>query len=503
MKKLFIIHPLLFAIYPVLFLYSHNIEKASFSQAIEPLIFLVSSVLILQIIFFFVFKNKKKAALFLSFFLMIFFTYGNFHQLVEELSIAGFRIGRNKYLLIIWFIFFVGGAYLIHKIKNFDKLTSIINVTAVVLIVIPIINIVWYSINKESTNYNISDYSKFIQKYSGNNKSLPNVYDIILDGYASSNSLKDFYHFDNLKFENYLKEQGFHIISDCRSNYAETRLAFASYLNMKHINVYGDKVDFPFLNQLVQNNSVMQIFKFFGYKTVNISSNIGKIQNLKNVDWNVKCGSFLADEFQSLIVQMSILSAFKEKINLGYFYRQKILRSLSKLGEVHQNIESPFFVFAHILPPHPPYVFGRNAEPMFRALDLTNWEEAWQQKERYTDQVIFVNNEIKKVISKILLESETEPIIIIHADHGPQLTSELSEETAKARMRIFYAYYLPKNEKNFLVDLKTPINTYPFIFNHYFGSNFEFREDRSYYTNYTVPLKFTDVTDLVIETEKK
>jgi hypothetical protein len=258
---------------------------------------------------------------------------------------------------------------------------------------------------------------KYIQNEYLKKEDLPNIYYIILDGYGSSKTLKEEYDYDNFEFEDFLKQNGFYIAEDSRSNYAETMLSFASALNMEHINKLGKTVRFPMLYNMIQENNVMRFLKSIGYTTIDISSNIGKLQHVRAANFNITPGSFLADEFHSTIIEITMLKALKKKLNLVYFYREKILNTFKDLSEIHLKFQSPFFVFVHILPPHPPYVFGPNAEPIYGSLNLKDWGEMWQQKELYRDQVIFVNGMLKKILHKILFESKSDPIIIIQGDH--------------------------------------------------------------------------------------
>ena len=68
----------------------------------------------------------------------------------------------------------------------------------------------------------------------------PDIYYLILDGYANSSTLKEVYGYDNQGFEDYLEEKGFKVASESRSNYAITALSLASSLNMEYINYLSE-----------------------------------------------------------------------------------------------------------------------------------------------------------------------------------------------------------------------------------------------------------------------
>ncbi len=504
MKKLFVLHPFLFALIPIFFLYSHNIEEVNFQQTILPSIVLILFVLIIQTLLTFIITDKKKKGVVISFFLFIFFTYGTFYKIFEGFSIAGFTIGRDRYLFIIWCLIFILGVYFIVKTKkNFGGVNTFLNVGAISLSVLIIVPVAAYglkgiSATEENLRLSLKNYSSLELD---EREKLPNIFYIILDGYGSSNTLKTKYGYDNSGFENFLKGKGFYIASKSHSNYSTTMLSLASSLNMEHLIKLVKTIDVPLLYEMIQGNEVMRFLKSKGYKTIDISSNIGKLQHIREADLNETPGNFMADEFHITLVELTLLKAFEKHLNFTYFYREKILRTFSECSEIQSEVEKPFFAFVHILPPHPPYVFGPNAEPLFGSLRLDDWGNLWEQKERYRDQVIFVDDMMKKVITKILLEAESEPIIIIQGDHGPQLWSNsllATDEEIKARMEIFNAYYLPKKDSTFFYDSITPVNTFRLIFNHYFHTNYELLEDKSYFTLYELPYKFLDASDKLL-----
>jgi hypothetical protein len=121
----------------------------------------------------------------------------------------------------------------------------------------------------------------------------------------------------------------------------------------------------------------------------------------------------------------------------------------------------------------------------------------WEQKDRYLDQIIFINKKMEKIVSEILSKSKTEPVIIIQADHGPQITP--GGETLRARMGILNAYHMPDKESSFLYESITPVNTFRLIFNQYLETNYVKLEDKSYFTHYSIPYKFVDVTDDLVK----
>lgn len=82
MKKPFIIHPFLLAIFPVLFLFSHNLDEALFLDIFVPMLIVLIATSLIFILLKFALKNSKKAGLITSVFLVLFFSYGRFYDLI-------------------------------------------------------------------------------------------------------------------------------------------------------------------------------------------------------------------------------------------------------------------------------------------------------------------------------------------------------------------------------------------------------------------------------------
>ena len=109
-------------------------------------------------------------------------------------------------------------------------------------------------------------------------------------------------------------------------------------------------------------------------------------------------------------------------------------------------------------------------------------------------------------IDKLLKEADTQPIIIIQSDHGARMgvedwnTAGSDEKLVERIFNNFDAYYLPGEKKNILYEPRTPVNTFPIIFNSYFNGEFNLHENRIYYSNpFENSYQFKDVTDVLIK----
>ena len=96
--------------------------------------------------------------------------------------------------------------------------------------------------------------------------SFPDIYYIILDGYPSDANLKEFYDFDNQEFTACLRDRGFYIASESRSNYALTFLSLASSLNLDYLQGVVDQIGVESIDrsvpaQMISDSTVKQFLR--------------------------------------------------------------------------------------------------------------------------------------------------------------------------------------------------------------------------------------------------
>ena len=116
------IHPYLFSLSPILYFFSINKEELSLGDS-DFLTVLTISLLVtgtmwaaLSVIL----KNKQKAAVIVSLFVILFFTYGHIRKFIEDFNfeLAGFNIGPDKTLLLVWGVILLLGSFLSFKTKR-------------------------------------------------------------------------------------------------------------------------------------------------------------------------------------------------------------------------------------------------------------------------------------------------------------------------------------------------------------------------------------------------
>jgi hypothetical protein len=529
MRRL-ILHPLLMAAFPVLFLYAHNIHQTQPVEMAIPLAASVALGLLIWGILTPLFGNLRSAALAATWFLLLFHTYGHVFHLVKGLSLGPFVLGRGRFLMPLWILAFAGGSWLLFRIrgkKPSENLAYLANIFTLCMVGLSLIQIAQTQIRRgfapggEPTPAPEAAPAGGLPGLQGNAGSgaaaapavnasatssvgyLPDIYYIIPDSYIADASLKEFYGYDNRPFTGFLEEKGFRIGSHSVSNYAFTWLSLSSSLNMQYMNFLAEtlgseSLDNTIAGRMLTDNKVMAFLKARGYTIINSGSWWGPTRRNRNADVNLLSG--FHNEFTLQFLECTFLHPFT-KYFIEDDLREKVLYTFEQLGEI-PLMEAPTFTLAHVICPHSPFIFGANGEKLST---LRKVQAKTNPRKHYLDQVLFVNKKLKEAVERILARSARPPIIIIQGDHGAAYvrgTTGRSESVPddgflREQMRILNAYYLPGVPPETVYDAITPVNTFRAVFNAYFGAGLPVLADESWYSTKYRPYGFVHVTDKV------
>ncbi len=500
LKRSLPIHPFLLAAYPIIFLYAQNIDLTPLGEVVAPLIIALCTTLLLYLALYAVVRNAAKAGLLVSACALLFFSYGH---VVDGLQALGLDMGDSiiqpsVFVLPIWGLLLAVAAFFIIRARGELRTpTSLLNAMAAVLLLLAVGSIVSHEMGRrapqEGTREGITESEPGEAAAAGQ---LPDIYYIILDAYTSKEVLQEVWEYDNSAFVDYLTDKGFYVIPNAHSNYALTFLSLASSLNMEYLNHLSETLgpgesDPTIPNQMIQDSEVMRFLKAQGYKFVHFQTGWGPTAHNPNADRDIKCGN--VNEFIEVLVRTTMLRPLADRF-ISYDRREVVLCTFETLAEVQHTVEGPRFVFAHVLVPHPPFLFGPNGEAINTdpALRTKDWSKY------YLGQLEFVNMKVQELLERLLSEAETPPLIILQADHGSKLihmSGEPSPMMLRERLGILNAYHLPDGGERFLYDAITPVNTFRVLLTAYFGASYEPLEDRSYFSRLKQPYDLLDATD--------
>lgn len=343
---------------------------------------------------------------------------------------------------------------------------------------------------------------------------LPDIYYIVLDGYARADVLDGLYDFDNSEFETALGSRGFIIPALSRSNYPKTALSVTSTLNMDYVQSFVPGLEEqPFwwlMSPYLDHSRVRAALENLGYQTISIATDWNITDN-PTTDLYYSPKSIILGDFEYYLLSKTPLGFVKPwlaRVSLipsHDSHRELIRFNFETLAQI-PSLPGPKFVFAHIIAPHPPFVFdedGASLQPDYPfsfndASDFSEGDEAYLQG--YLGQLKFVNRQVVQLMDDILAGSEIPPVIILQADHGPGLLTDFDSLAAtclKERFSIFAAYHLPGVDAASVPPDMVPVNTFRLIFNQYFSADLPLLDARHFYYSGVYIYHPEDVTPLV------
>lgn len=499
----FLIHPLLFALYPILALYAHNIIEIHISTIYRSLALTLLGTILLFYVAKRAFKNAAKASLFTTLCTLSFFSYGHVYNAAENVNGLGFNFARHRFLAPTWFlVFFIAIVILSRMNKPLSGLIGAVNIAAIIINIFPAYQIIYYHISTQR----IGIPPVLAQQFNlPSGQGPPDIYYIILDAYGRDDALLEDHGFNNSSFLKALEDQGFFIGYCSRSNYNHTKTSLLTSLNMDYA---GNLIDIDEVVQankrggfgvLIKQSAVRQILEGLGYKIIAFETGfnwteiedadvflkppaIGFAANVPFVQPN-KFDILLA-RTSGVVLLMEGSPLFDEVVSAGRDqiddkHRQRVLFTLDQLEQM-PSTPGPKFVFAHIVSPHPPFVFGPEGQEALPGVP---------SKVSYINQVSYLNERVEDIVKQILANSDVPPIIIIQGDHGS------SDSVTHNRLKILNAYYLPGRGNANLYPGISPVNTFRIVLNMYFGGNLPLLEDLSYFSAFEYDYEFTPILE--------
>jgi hypothetical protein len=511
--------PFLFSIQPVLQLFLINVDELEFSEIVRALLaaFLVGGVVFG--LFHLFFRDRLKAALIASPLLLLFFHFGKISDWFSTISELG-PVRRNATVLLFVAVCIVVWAWMVQsRIKNIVSVNLYFNLLSVLFIISSGIQMRNHLL-ENSISLKPSDRIVPIASVAADAPS-PNVYYIILDGYGRGDILQEIYALDNSEFLDSLRDRGFYIADESSSNYIYTLHSVSSTLNMNYLqNLDVDGRDLENRADLIEvlnYSKVRADMAQNGFRMVSFQNNYKATITTADIYYDSPQSAFAkpVTAFESIVIKDSMARVLlhipainKAVVESPYdIHRAFILSTFERLKDI-PAIDGSFLVHAHVIAPHPPFVFDADggailhSEP-FTLLDGNYYLKIKDHSQKgyisdYRKQLQYINTLVLDAVDAILADSKTPPVIIIQSDHGPGSHLHLGslEQTLPVeRFGILNAYYFPNQDYTSLYPSISPVNSFRVVINQFFGGEYELLPDRHYYSRWNFPFDYVQVTD--------
>jgi hypothetical protein len=496
-------HHVLLAVFPFLFLFTHNVGHSVGDRALGLTLAMTLSgaaALALGWILGRCAGDARRGAALASLVALAVFTYGHVHNLVDGVTVGGMLLGRHLILLPVWGLaFLLAGVLVARAPGDLARLTGGANAVAIALVLMSAFQLAAFEWRRGGLGAAgvASPVPPAAAPARGGMR--PDIYYVILDGYAGARTLAELYDFDNEAFLAALRQRGFYVATDSASNYAMTFLSLASSLNMTYVHGPLDARDearsFHLLSSGLRDNAVLRFVRERGYQYIHFRSGVDGLTDYNpRADRNITCGGL--SEFWMLLLQTTLFKPLEARVGrVAEDARQRILCEFDQLVEVARQ-PGPKLVFAHILVPHPPFLFDAEGRPVAPPVLALTGSEVWKDRAGYLAQLRFTNRRLLEAIDRLREVSAAPPVIVVQGDHGPGSIPwwQGGRQLVRERMFILNAYQLPGRPAAPLYPTISPVNTFRLIFNEYFDARLPLLPDEPFFSNGQTPYAFENVS---------
>lgn len=503
MKRLpAILAPIALSAYPVLFLFAHNQGQTYAADLGRPLaVSMAGGALVLGCAAL-VYRDVAKAGLLASAFVVLFFGYGHVVNLFPAPSVTvAVAVGAVEAVLLV-----VLAVALTRLRSSPEKPVALVALVAGVLVAFAVSSMAIGAWNRRQAARAGTSEAGGVQVRTEGRR--PDIYYIILDSYPSERSLREFYGYDNAPFLEALQSRGFTVTPDSKSNYGATLLSLGSSLNMTHLEEltapYRETSDRTVLMDAVRNSEVVRLLRERGYRFVNVASGFSGTDPMPTADEQLRFAKGSLSEFEVLAISttpLAELPAIRETSDPFLLRRYAVLHAFEALATIEPSGQ-PMFVLAHVLSPHPPFVFDADGGMRERKGRFNHTKYSHDEYvEGFRGQVTFVNARLVPAIDAILSRygAANQPIVIIQGDHGPRSLrrrNNTSEAFYRERFSILNAYHIPKDFTVALYPSISPVNSFRAVCSGVFGAKLEMLPDESYFSTSGRPYAFKPVSAL-------
>lgn len=510
--------PLFALLYPLLGLWSNNDGEIPLRDLGRP--FLLGLVLLLALwglFWLFTRRNGERAAALTTLSLLLFFSF----DLIETYLVVGIQdflvtLAPHQSLLLqqrwlgitVWLVLTLGLGLLLHRLaRHASPLSGLTLFTGILVGWLIPGTVRALQRQKPPTSPPVLSASSLL----GATSALPDLYCIVLDGYGRQDVLKRLYGLDNEPFLRALEARGFFIARKSRANYIQTPLALASALNLSYITPppVQKSHDTEPSRLALEENRIRTLLAPRGFQFISVPTGVNQIRTLtadKTLEQPLE-GAALLTGIERMLLERTPLGfllayegvAFRE-------HRSRLLSALEVSLPAAAALPQPKFVFAHILAPHPPFVFGPQGQDRvpstgaFSIGDATDYTRRGSQRsyrQGYSDQLIFLNKKVLEAVDAVQKNAKRPAVIVLMGDHGPRMNTDWKSLAKTDTNEVFYnlmAVSAPDGKAGELIgDLVSPINVFRLLLTRYFGQELPRLPERSFYSTLEKPYSFDEV----------
>jgi hypothetical protein len=280
----------------------------------------------------------------------------------------------------------------------------------------------------------------------------PDIFVYLDDGYPGAQASEQAgASFDATAFPDALRQRGFTVHDDSRTNYLITRMVIPTMFEGRHLDdipalaaPFGpdQAVDAQRLRSVMEHAAGLAAIRAAGYDVMWVSSGFSHL-DIRNVDRRIEAPG--PSELEVAIMRQSFFGTIIQTLDPAYFsevMRDRIKASYDAATALAAEPHSrPRFVFVHVPAPHPPTVFKADGSAEDGSPDASvatadaGPESTELRRQRTFEQVTEIGDLTINGIDSLQAAGDGSPVIIVFSDHGTDigwdpnapLTSDLRE----------------------------------------------------------------------------
>ena len=507
------VHPIVLAIYPVIFLYGENLGEASAADLLLPLALVVGGSLALYALLRVVLGSAGRAALAASAIVVVGLEYGRIATTLARTPLTGGRL-----LVALAALSLVLLVIVIRTRRDLAPINRILDVLSIVLLAVASSGVLAWEVpralgSRPSAGIGVPTPSAGT---AGEATATRDVVYIVVEDIGSPQTLLRHYGLTDPHAFDWLDELGFHTVDRSATNYGKTIHMLASTFNMAYLDDVARRVgvqsgDYHPLFDLVDDNAVARFLKAQGYRYIHIGSwwDPTEESSLADVNYGVAATSDFLNAFADTTVVPEVVDRLPRLgirfggVDAHQTQYDGAVEGFRRLLEIREA-PGPKFIFAHFLIPHDPFVFNEDG-----SMATTAQTKSRTAAHQFLAQALYTNRRLQEVARAYLDRPPAEqPILIIQTDEGPNPPRFVADEDRfdwrdatddelQIKFGVLNALFLPglSDADVTIQPTMTTVNTFRFVFDRYFGADLPLLPDRLYqYRDKSHPYDFTDVT---------
>lgn len=504
----FVLHPFLFALYPVLYLYAANAGEARAVQLWFPSAVLLGLAGLLWLTGLVLYRDAHRSGVLTSALVLVLCFYGQVSRPLGQVHLLGVTLFRHRLLVpLIVLGLVVLAMVLFRRTASWAPVTATLNGVAAAMVALAVVQALWSGFSRPAEACAPADAQPIQVRAPVGTR--PDIYVIIADEYARADVLRETFGVDDSAFLNRLRSLGFVVGNRNVCNYSRTTPSLASFLNAEYLPDLDADTPLapprdPQWASMIRQNRVMRFVRSQGYRTVSYVSSWTATQGIEGLDLEVDSTPYL-NEFTGLLIRGSFLSFLQDVLGVANLdpesaHRDRVMHILADLQSRPGDPRQPTFTFVHVPAPHEPFVLHADGSLIERqekerlGFRNTFFYSPHQAQERmyrafYPGQAQYVAGRLEGIAQALLDRPGPKPIILIASDHGSWLSwvrlpieqrHEPVPEVIKERFPNLVALYMPGLRQKDLDGLSL-VNVMRLVLRQGLGADLPALPDRSFF----------------------